>query len=371
VIAGRARWCSRHARSLLIAVAVLLSGKIAQAEAEAAFRGFGPLPARNFQPVQQIFLNLPFERARVLGVGEYSIRLESAESNVIATNQLQLDAVLKFEQNRTVLGSSVGVSPGLELGLDVPMLSRFGGFLDPFIDSVEKLFGAYNVERGYYPNNSFGGFYLRRDGQTLFEGPKQQFALGDIWASGKYVAFDVEGWPLVSIRAAIKAPTGRASGVFGSGRPDFGLGFAAEYQALSWLVTYANFNVIYPLGPITGANLSLNPFVTGGVAAEAYLGWGVSVVLEQATYTSPIHGIGTRLLDGTVVELSGGLNWMCAPILLQLGAINNVSPVATAADFTLMLRATWFGGQQPSATANEVSGPERDDGLRRASAGVL
>lgn len=341
-----------------LAVVVVLVALPGYAAEEAVFHGFGPLPARNFQPVQQIFLNLPFERARVLGIGEYSVRLESAESNVIATNELQLDAVLKFEQNRTVLGGSVGVLPGLELGLDVPMLSRFGGFLDPFIDSVEKLFGTYNVERGDYPNNSFGAFYLRRDGQTLFEGPKQQFALGDIWASAKYLALDVEGWPLLSVRAGIKAPTGRARAVFGSGQPDFGLGLAAEYQALSWLVTYANFNVIYPVGPITPARLSLNPFVTGGVAAEAYLGWGVSLVLEQATYTSPIHGIGTRLLDGTVVELSGGLNWKCSAVLLQIGAINNISPVATAADFTLQLRATWFGGQTP---ALDSEGPAAAD----------
>jgi len=316
-----------------------------------SFTGYGPIPTRNFQPVQQIFLNLPFDRARTLAPGEILLRLESAESNVIATNQVELDAVLKFEQNRTVLGGTVGVVDGWDVSLDIPMISRFGGFLDPFIDSVEDAFGVFNVERGMYPNNSFGDFYLRRkDGQTLFEGPRQQFQLGDIWATVKYRALDWDGWPMVSLRGAIKAPTGRAAGVFGSGKPDFGLGFVLEHQFLEWLVAYADFNVIYPVGPITDANLTLNPMVTGGIAGEAHLGCGVSFVLQQNTYTSPIHGTGTRLLDGTVVELAAALNWQYEPVIFQLSAIDNISPVATSADFTMMLRLTWLLNRTAAAS---------------------
>jgi len=50
---------------------------------------------------------------------------------------------------------------------------------------------------------------------------------------------------------------------------------------------------------------------------------------------------GARLLDGTVVELSAGVNWRWQPLLFQLGAIDNISPVVSAADFTLMARLTY------------------------------
>jgi len=126
------------------------------------FVGFGPIPVRNFQPVQMIFLNLPFERARVLRPGELAIHLESAEISEIATNQDDINAVLKFETNRTVLGGSIGLGRAFEVGLGVPFISRFGGFLDPFVNGVEDVSQTSNPERHEFPNNTYAGFHIRR-----------------------------------------------------------------------------------------------------------------------------------------------------------------------------------------------------------------
>ena len=305
------------------------------------FAGYGPIPVRNFQPIQLIFLNLPFERARARPPGTIEVYLESAESNEIATNQENVQALLKFETNYTLLGGAVGVMPGLDVDLGIPVISRFGGFLDPPIDSIEDFFGTTNPERKLFPNNSFGGFQVHRGDTVLFDGLDQQFNLGDIWTSARYEVWHPAGLPLVALRAAIKAPTGRASGVYGSGKPDFGLGVAAEQQLLDWLVVYANLNGIYPMGPITPAHLTLNPMLTEGVAAEAHVFHHISLLLQQETYTSPMHGTGTRLLNGTVVELTAGINAAWDGLLLQLGMIDNVSPVLTAADFTLLLRMSY------------------------------
>jgi len=320
-----------------------LSLAVATATLAQGFDGNGPLPVRNFQPIQLIFLNLPFERARAVAPGSFELHLESAESNEIATNHGDIQAVLKFETNRTVLGGTVGVTPGFDVGLDVPVVSRFGGFMDPVIDSLEDFFGTSNVERKQFPNNSFGGFNVRRGNVTLFDGKDQSFELGDIWGSAKYEVWHADGWPLVSIRGAIKAPTGRAGSVFGSGKPDFGLGVAAEHRLLEWLWAYGNFNVIYPVGPIASGQLTLNPFVTEGLAAEAHVIGNLSLLLQQETYTNPIHGTGTRLLDGTVAELTGGLNLTWERLLLQFAAIDNLTPVVSAADVTLLLRLTYRG----------------------------
>ncbi len=294
---------------------LLVSAGLASAAWAQPFEGFGPIPARNFQPIQLIFLNLPFERARVLRDGEMSVYLESAESNEVASNQGDIDALLKFETNRTVLGGSVGAGHGLELGAGIPFISRYGGFLDPFINGIEDVFQTSNPERQEFRNNTFGGFRVQRGDTTLFDGPNQEYELGDIWAEGKYQLWHASDLPVIAVRAAIKAPTGRPGGVFGSGKPDFALGGAAEYQALRWLVAYANLNLIYPLGPITPGRLTLNPMVTEGVALEAQVWRQLSLVLQQETYTSPFH-TGTRLLDGTV-------------------------SVVSAADFTLLARVTY------------------------------
>jgi hypothetical protein len=304
------------------------------------FVGNGPLPVRNFQPVQLIFLNLPFERARVLRPGELDIYLESAEINEVATNQDDINAVLKFETNRTVLGGSIGLGRAFEIGLGVPFISRFGGFLDPFINGIEDVFQTSNPERQEFPDNTYAGFRISRGDVVLFHGPNQEFELGDMWAEAKYEALHSSGLPIVSLRAAIKVPTGRTGGVFGSGKPDFGGGVAAEHRFLTWLVAYGNLNLIYPLGPITPAHLTLNPMLTEGVGAEAHVWRQLSFVLQQETYTSPFH-TGTRLLDGTVVELTLGFNLVWDRFLFQLGAIDNISPVVAAADFTLLGRVTY------------------------------
>ena len=89
--------------------------------------------------------------------------------------------------------------------------------------------------------------------------------------------------------------------------------------------------------------LTLNPILTEGVGAEARVWRQLSFVLQQETYTSPFH-TGTRLLDGTVVELALGFNFAWDRFLLQLGAIDNVSPVVAAADFTLLGRVTYRRG---------------------------
>ncbi|MBP1684059.1 MAG: uncharacterized protein H6Q33_202 [Deltaproteobacteria bacterium] len=313
---------------------------LAPADAE-EFSGFGPIPVRNYQPIQLIFLNLPFERARTLQPGAFALSIESAEINEIATNQERIDAVLKFETNRTEFTGRFSPIRRLELSLSIPFISRFGGFLDPFINAVEDVFQTSNPERDLFPDNTFGGFHVQRGGTVLFDGKKQQLELGDVWGSAKYELWHSPGFPLVAVRGAVKAPTGRADGVFGSGKPDFGLDIAVEHQFLSWLVTYANLAVIYPVGPITPARLTLNPMLTEAVAGEARLWRRGSFVLQQEMYMSPFHGNGARLLDGTVVELTAGLNVACPPFLFQLAAVNNISPVVSAADFSILLRMTY------------------------------
>jgi hypothetical protein len=327
----------RLASAVVLLLCVLAAPQVGAEE----FSGFGPIPVRNYQPIQLIFLNLPVERARVLQPGEFTLFVESVESNEIATNQGTIDAVLKFETNRTVLGGSISPMRHLELSLGVPFISRFGGFLDPFINAIEDVTQTSNVERHLFPYNSYGGFHVRRGNIVLFDGKKQQFELGDVWVGAKYEAWNKPGWPIVAIRAAIKAPTGRAGGVFGSGKPDFGLGVALEHQFLSWLVAYGNLDFIYPTGPITPGRLTLDPILTEAVAAEARLWRRISFLLQQETYMSPFHGNDARLLNGTVVELTAGLNFAWDPFLFQFAAVDNLSPVVSAADFSLLLRMTY------------------------------
>jgi hypothetical protein len=228
------------------------------------------------------------------------------------------------------------------VGIELPFISRYGGFMDPMIDWVEDLFGAVNPERDLFPQNTFGGFTVMRGDTVVFDAGEETFQPGDLVFSVKHELRMPPAWPRLALRGAIKAPTGDAGAVLGSGEPDFGIGAAADYRVFSRLMLYLNVDVIYPVGPITDADLTLNPFVTQSFAAHLALTRRFSAMLHQATYTSPFHGTGAALLDGTVVELGFGFNFAYNPWFgAQILGIQNMTGVAQSADFTLLLSAVY------------------------------
>ena len=330
----------RGARAACIALALLVGGRLSARAAEFDFTP--PVPTRNFAPLQLIFLNPPFERAATLPAGDLGFLASTAESNIIATHQGTIDATLKFEQNTTNFGVRYGLFDDWEVGIDLPFISRYGGFMDPIIDWVEDAFGAKNPERSLFPNNTFGGFTVDRVGTTLFQAGEVTFQPGDLFFSVKHQFQLPSEWPRLAVRGNIKAPTGNPDEVLGSGKPDFSIGGAADYSPWSRLMLYANINLIYPVGPITDGDLTLNPIFTQSFAAHLALAQHWSVMLHQAVYTSPYHGTGASLLDGTVVELGFGLAFAWSERFgIQLLGIQNMSGVEQSADFTLMLSAQY------------------------------
>ncbi len=331
-------WRATLHRAVRLAPALLaLAAPVRAAE----FDFVGPAPERNFQPIQLIFLNLPFESAATLDRGGLGLLLESAESNEIATTQGRINSTLKFETNRTVFGVRYGLFDRWEVGMELPFISRFGGFLDPEIDWVESITGRVNPQRKLYAHNVFGAFSVVQGKTTLFEDGEENFQPGDLVFSLKHALQLPSLWPDIALRAAVKAPTGNAGAILGSGEPDFGAGVAVDYQPFDRLMLYFNLDGIYPVGPITPGNLTLDPFVTQLFGAQFAVTRRWSLMLQEAVYTSPFHA-GVRLLDGTVAEISPGLSFAYSPKLgVQLLGIENVSGVEQSADFTLLLNLVY------------------------------
>jgi hypothetical protein len=312
------------------------------------FDFLAPVPTRNFAPLQLIFLNPAFESAAVMPAGELALLVQTSESSIIATSQGTIDATMKFEQNWTNFGARYAPVDNWELGLDLPFISRYGGFMDPAIDWVEELFGLKNSERDLFPNNTFGGYSVLKNGQVVFNAGEENFQPGDLSLSTKYELTLPPEWPRLALRGAVKFPTGNAGAALGSGKPDFGLGVAADYLPWERLMLYGNMNLIIPVGPITDACLTLDPIFTQSFAAHLAITRGFAAMLHQAVYTSPYHA-GSRILDGTVVELGLGLGYAWNEHFgTQVMAIENVSGVQQSADFSLMLAFSWKPWAQPS-----------------------
>ena len=298
--------------------------------------GFGPFPVRNFQPFQQMVLSLPGDRAAVVKPGTVDVRLELAETaSIYNENSPQTNVNVKFETLRSGLFLRYGAMDRLELGLEVPVLYRYQGFMDGAITATERATTGLNPARAAFKNSNFL-FHTTRNGQTMMNGGPGAMGLGDTTLMSKYqLLMEGAAMPAVSLRGAVKLPTGDQSAFFGSGSPDFGLGLAVEKLVAGRWILYANVTGVVPTGTIAG--LGLRPTLSGLAAVEYLWSENLSITAHFDFYTSPFSGTNSAVLDHGVTESVLGFSYRVAPrFLWQVYAVENLDFIrGSAADFTV------------------------------------
>ena len=304
--------------------------------------GFGPFPVRNFQPIQLLFLGMPGDRATVLREGALDVRVELADTaSIFNEGTPQSDAVMKLETLRSGLFLRYGLTEQFEVAMEVPVLYRYRGILDGAITATERATTGLTRARkdlqhlGYAYSVSLGG-------RNAFHGGQDQLGLGDISLMSKYqFVQQTQTTPAVSLRLAVKAPSGNASHVFGSGNPDVGVGLALEKTLLSRWIAYANVNGVFPTGHVSG--LRLQPIMSAVAAVEYLWSERVSFTAQFDYYSSSFHGTGLKVLDRGVTEAVVGFSYWLRPHLLwQVYGVENVDFIkGSAADFTLSTVVTY------------------------------
>ena len=307
--------------------------------------GFGPFPVRNFNPLQQLVLNMFGDRAAVLKKGTVDFRLELAETSAIyAQTNGSNSAMVKIEQLRNGLFLRYGATDELELSVEVPVLYRWEGFMDGMIEAVERATTGLSPARQALSNTNYV-YNITRGGQQIINGKEGVVGFGDTTLMTKYqVISETSELPTVSIRAALKIPTGNTSDFFGSGSPDFGIGLAAEKSLGGHWMLYGNLNGVFPTGRIAG--LPLQPTVSAIAALEYLWTENLSLTLQFDYYSPPFNGVGLEIMDNGVTELVAGFNYRVASRWLwQVYAVENVDFITgSAADFTLATLFTYRFG---------------------------
>ena len=298
--------------------------------------GFGPFPVRNFQAFQQLVLSLPGDRAAVVRPGTLDMRLELAETaSIYNDTSPQTNVNVKFETLRSGLFLRYGATDKLEFGLEVPVLYRYQGFMNGAITGVERTTTGENPARAALKNTNFV-FDVTHKGQTIMSGGPGAMGLGDTILMSKY-QFLMEGtaMPAVSLRGAVKLPTGNQADFFGSGSPDFGLGLAVEKLVAGRWMLYANMTGVVPTGTIAG--FGLRPTLSGLAAIEYLWSENLSITTHFDYYSSPFHGTGSPVFDQGVTESVLGFSYRVVPhFLWQVYAVENLDFITgSAADFTV------------------------------------
>lgn len=270
--------------------------------------GFGPFPVRNFNPLQQLVLNMPGDRAATVRRGTLDFRLELAETAAVYyQNNGSNSATVKIETLRNGLYLRYGATDKLELSLEIPILYRWEGFMEGMIQGVERATTGLSPARQALNNTNYV-YTITRGGQQIVNGKEGALGFGDSTVTTKYqLISETSSLPTVSVRAAIKIPTGNESEFFGSGSPDFGLGLALEKSVARRWVLYGNLNGVMPTGRIAG--LALQPTISGLVAAEYLWTENLSLTVQFDYYSTPFKGAGLDIFDKGVTEVAGGFSY--------------------------------------------------------------
>lgn len=311
----------------------------------AAAEEFGPFPVRNFQPLHQLVLGIPGDRAMVLKPGALDLRVELANTaNVFSDTTPQTSVAMKFESLRSGFFLRYGVTERLEMAVEVPVLNRYRGIMEGMISAVERATTGLAPDRRALKGTGYA-YQVTSGGRTVINARESVVGLGDASVMGKYqVLTETNSLPALSLRAALKLPTGDESHLLGSGSPDYGFGLALEkHVAKDWMV-YANLNGVIPTGHIAG--FGLQPVVSALVAVEYLWSENFSIVGHFDYFSSPLYGTGTHVFDKGVTEGVLGFSYRLRPQLLwQVYAVENLDfIVGSAADFTLSTVVTFQFG---------------------------
>lgn len=174
-------------------------------------------PLRNHNPFLQIYGLPAFATHELAAPGgtEFNLALDIANDMEEADRSGEV-LIIDTELRTLNLSLRRRVSERLEVGLDVPYLEYSGGFLDGVIYDFHDLVGLSNATREG-PRDQFR-LYMEKDGVTLFDAVEPASGIGDLQVSAALRLGKA------TLRASIKAPTGKPEKLTGSGAADLAVG---------------------------------------------------------------------------------------------------------------------------------------------------
>ncbi len=302
----------------------------------------GPLPVRTQNPFFLLFASLPMETTSVLEKGEWSFDLSNAYSNLfehhLTSTGFGVD--IDMELNRTAFRVDYGITPRIQMGLELPFLSTSGGFLDSFVQGYHHAFGFPNGGRDTVDNGRFS-YRITRNGKTFYRVSQQGFQVGDLTWHQKFNFVDeTKGFPALSLHGVIKLPTGSLNGGSGSRRPDVGLSLIAQ-KSWRW------FHSITQMGFLSfGDNERLAPLVKKGAfvfgqSFEFNLSTPLSFIAQVDVMSSVFKNGVIEELREPICDLTFGiagefpLKNNKEKIFTKIGFTEDASSVGPSVDFTL------------------------------------
>lgn len=186
-----------------------------------------PFAVRNFAPFALVH-GLPVaEAARLNQPGQVTARLAFDLASNATLNESGNEAILlDGESYVTTVGLRYGVTERLQIGLDVPWVAHNQGSLDSFIEDWHRFFGLPNGDRSKLPDDELTYAYASGNGDSLLLDDETS-GVGDLRLLAAWQLLTNEQLA-VSLLASLKAPTGDADDLTGSGAWDASIALSAQ-----------------------------------------------------------------------------------------------------------------------------------------------
>jgi hypothetical protein len=311
--------------------------------AAAADMEITPFSSFNQSPLIQIY-GLPHDTAAdITPPGVICLSLnQDLSSNYTVSSTAREKITLDGETYRVAVVARYGIAPRVEAGIEIPYLVQGGGFLDSFVVNWHNTFGLPQGGRDIAPKGRLLYSY-QKDGMQKLLMDRSGSGIGDISLTGGvnlYDAASTGSHDMVSLKGAIKVPTGDSTYLRGSGGTDVML------QVCGSMNNYSQWGSLGLYGSIGGLAMSRsdvlrdqhNPFA--GVGKFGF-GWGpapwISFKVQLNGSTQLYHGSSlAELSKSPLLLIIGGALRLPGEYLLDIGVAEDVA-VATAPDVSFHL----------------------------------
>jgi hypothetical protein len=304
---------------------------------------------RNHNPFLQVYGLPPFQTASRVADGEsnYNISLDIANHADSDTTSIE-SAVIDGESYFLNFSLRHGLTPWLEVGLDLPLVAHTNGLFDNLIEGWHELLGISNTIRSGPSNQLHFSFDSLR--AAPYELTSSTYGVGDIQLTAAVPLWEAREPKrrVVTLRSSLKLPTGDAATLRGSGAVDVSLGLYASNSSTS---AKYNFSVTGFGGVLFLGSGDVLPEIQkdavgfGGVAATWQLTERLGLTTQLYAQTPYFDSELSILGDSSIQVAFGGIyHWPKHRLSLSFAIVEDVFADATT-DVALHLAVRTFGGK--------------------------
>jgi len=298
-----------------LTLAVALSSTPAHADSSTTY--LGPIETTNQRPYQLLFLAFPPQSAAVLDSHRRATALKLDLGFDFLNPSPAFGATVKeeTETERLEYSESLGLGHGWEASVSIPIMWRNGGFMgalvgpyhdlihfnDPTIDAYQGRGHAALFHSTIYDQRADGTVAVNA-GPAIGIGDTSFFLKKSLWTSRRTA---------IAARAAVKAPTGNASQLIGSGGVDGGIDIDLTQQIIPKVAFHGGWNRVWMQKPTKLDNYA-HTAASYSAAIEfhprAKESW-----LVQAEGTETTFRTGNTFADGAPRIAGVGYKWTPRP----------------------------------------------------------